>query len=229
MTNSMPDPAHAGDVLVEPRWLQDRLGDPGIRIVDLRVWPILLKSRVLEEKRETVREAVERDYLDGHIPGAVLMDPVAHLQEPSADDVAPVASPERFMETMGRFGIGADTLVVVYDDSALPVPAARLWWTLRYYGHARVKVLAGGLLQWIKDDRPLGREREKVRAVRGPVSPRIDHRFRATKEAVLAALDDPAVSIVDTMSYEFFAVVPLFASWNFPIFLSTAPVKEPRS
>ncbi len=204
MTDPLPDPAYARDILVEPQWLQDRLEDPGIRIVDLRVWPILLKSAVFVEKQETVREAVEQDYLDGHIPGAVLMDPVSHLQEPSLDDVALTASPERFTETMERFGIGQDTLVVMYDDSALPVPAARLWWTLQYYGHARAKILTGGLLQWMQDGRPLHRERERIQTPRVPFSPTIDHAFRATKETVFAALDDPSVTIVDAMSYEFY-------------------------
>jgi hypothetical protein len=44
---------------------------------------------------------------------------------------------------MRAAGVSADTRVVVYDDAGGSV-AARLWWLLTGYGHARVHVLDGG-------------------------------------------------------------------------------------
>ncbi len=40
-----------------------------------------------------------------------------------------------------------DALVVVYDD-ADSTSAARVWWSLRYFGHDRVRVLDGGYRAW---------------------------------------------------------------------------------
>jgi thiosulfate/3-mercaptopyruvate sulfurtransferase len=202
---SLPlDPAYEKDILIDPQWLEDHLRDPGVRIVDFRTWPILLKAKVLEEKGEQIRLACEEDYLDGHIPGAILMDPVADMTEPSSEDIALVASPRRFAEVMGRAGIDDQTLVVVYDDSPIPAPSARFWWTMQYYGHRRVRILEGGFLQWREEGRPLSTGREKEVRSDGTFSLRIQPDIRATKETVLASLDDPDTVMVDTMSYEFY-------------------------
>jgi thiosulfate/3-mercaptopyruvate sulfurtransferase len=54
---------------------------------------------------------------------------------------------------MQRIGVGDDTFVVAYDDAA-GMFAARLWWSLNYYGHTKVAVLDGGWNKWIAEDRP---------------------------------------------------------------------------
>jgi len=48
---------------------------------------------------------------------------------------------------MRRAGLTTGRPVVVYDDGDA-VPAARAWWTLRYFGHRDVRVLDGGYRAW---------------------------------------------------------------------------------
>ena len=48
---------------------------------------------------------------------------------------------------MRQAGVRAGCLVVAYDDGDSTV-AARAWWTLQYFGHARVQVLDGGFRAW---------------------------------------------------------------------------------
>ncbi|WP_262402978.1 sulfurtransferase [Actinomadura sp. CNU-125] len=48
---------------------------------------------------------------------------------------------------MRRAGVSPDRLVVVYDD-ADSTAAARVWWSLRYFGHDKVRVLDGGYRAW---------------------------------------------------------------------------------
>lgn len=46
--------------------------------------------------------------------------------------------------TLGRWGIGPDTPVAVYDGAGGGLYAARCWWMLRAIGHTRVWVVDGG-------------------------------------------------------------------------------------
>ena len=71
--------------------------------------------------------------------------------------------------------------------------AARLWWALRYYGHEQVKLLNGGLTQWIAQEKPLETEAPQV-------EPAVFHantqaNWLATIDQVKSAIDDPEVVI----------------------------------
>jgi thiosulfate/3-mercaptopyruvate sulfurtransferase len=54
---------------------------------------------------------------------------------------------------MSRIGVGDNTLIVAYDDAG-GMFAARLWWSLNYYGHTNVVVLDGGWNKWIAENHP---------------------------------------------------------------------------
>ncbi len=122
--------------LVSAAWLHARLGDPTLRPVDVR-WYLTERGRGRAE------------YQQAHIPGAAYMD--------IDDDLAaspdqgpgrhPIPSPEVFRAAAERAGIGDETHVVAYDASG-GAYAARLWWLVRYFGHARVSLLDGGWPAW---------------------------------------------------------------------------------
>jgi thiosulfate/3-mercaptopyruvate sulfurtransferase len=99
------------------------------------------------------------EYLAGHIPGAVFADLDQDLAGPVSDTSGrhPLPDAEAFKATLERFGIGPDTQVVVYDYASGAL-ASRLWWMLRWFGHARVAVLNGGLKAWLASNGPLETE-----------------------------------------------------------------------
>ncbi|MFZ6771133.1 sulfurtransferase [Undibacterium sp. SXout7W] len=59
----------------------------------------------------------------------------------------PLPEKDTFMQTLRSLGINDDTQVVVYDAQG-GMFAARLWWMLRWVGHAAVAVLDGGISAW---------------------------------------------------------------------------------
>jgi len=56
-----------------------------------------------------------------------------------------------FASHMRALGLNDDDYVIVYCDSA-HLSAARAWWMLRLFGHAKVSVLNGGLQSWFALD-----------------------------------------------------------------------------
>lgn len=94
-------------------------------------------------------DAGRRAYAHAHIPGARY----AHLNDDLAGPVGantgrhPLPDPARLAQTLGAWGIDANTQVVAYDDSFGSM-AARLWWLLRWLGHDAVAVLDGGIQAW---------------------------------------------------------------------------------
>jgi thiosulfate/3-mercaptopyruvate sulfurtransferase len=132
--------------LVSTDWLAARLGDPGIRVVDVRWY--------LDPARQG-RAA----YRQGHIPGAVFLDVEADLSAPGGRRGGPLGrhpwpAPEQVSRVMGGIGVAPGVGVVAYDDQAGAV-AARLWFLLRSHGHDDVAVLDGGIVKWLAEGRAL--------------------------------------------------------------------------
>ena len=143
-------------------------------------------------------ERGRRDYLQAHVPGAVY----AHLNEDLSGPVVPgqtgrhpLPEMDRIARTLSNWGIDAATQVVVYDDTGGSM-AARLWWMLRWLGHAGVAVLDGGWPRWLAEARETrgGHETRVARAF----LPRIRPELLATTADVLAALDDPVYRLLDS-------------------------------
>ncbi|CNE38036.1 3-mercaptopyruvate sulfurtransferase [Mycobacterium tuberculosis] len=87
-------------------------------------------------------------YRKGHLPGAVFVDLDRDVAGPPGPGGRhPLPEPVAFESAMRRAGVTKDGLVVVYDD-ADSTSAARVWWSLRYFGHERVRVLDGGYRAW---------------------------------------------------------------------------------
>ncbi len=103
--------------------------------------------------------AGEAAYHAGHIPGAIY----AHLDRDLSSPITPTTGrhplpdPERFAQTLSRWGVGADTQVIAYDaDNGMY--ASRLWWLLRWVGHRAVAVLDGGFKAWTAAGQPASTE-----------------------------------------------------------------------
>jgi len=118
------------DRLVSPDWLQQRLGDPKIRIVEVdyhgtSAWD------------------------EGHIPGALGWFWKDWLWDPAMRDFP---TPEEFARRCVAAGIADDTTVVFYGD---PVQFGTYgWWVFTYMGHRDARVLDGGRVRWMKEKRP---------------------------------------------------------------------------
>lgn len=128
--------------LISASMLAERLGRAGLCVVDCRF-------DLLEP------EAGRRAWLDSHIPGAVYADLDKDLAGPisGAGGRHPLPDVRQIEHRLGQWGIGSDTDVIVYDAGGGAI-AARAWWTLRWLGHRRVRLLDGGYKAWTDGGHP---------------------------------------------------------------------------
>jgi thiosulfate/3-mercaptopyruvate sulfurtransferase len=132
-------------------------------------------------------------YRAGHLPGAVHADPERDLTGTEGGGRHPLPSADAFAAWASQVGIGADTLVVAYDEGT--GWAARLWWLLRHFGHDATAVL--GFEAW---QGPLRSGEETAEPTRFEARPRSDD--TATAAELLARLGDPALVLVDARAAE---------------------------
>ena len=121
--------------LIQPSELANHQNDPNWVIVDCRA-DLVDHSKGL------------RDFNEAHIPKAQFADLESDLSDPAGSGGRhPLPTKERFCKFLSDLGVSADSTVVVYDQSN-SMFACRLWWMLRWVGHANVLVLDGGMRAW---------------------------------------------------------------------------------
>jgi thiosulfate/3-mercaptopyruvate sulfurtransferase len=112
----------------------------------------------------------------------VFVDWTQDIVEPGSHSLD-VANPERYAALMSQLGIGDKTFVVAYDDAS-GMFAARLWWTLNYYGHSQAAVLDGSWQKWTAENRPVTAEVPHIEPA--VFTPRMNPAWRRTGDDVAA-------------------------------------------
>lgn len=140
--------------VVSSDWLQARLGDAALRIVDAS-WYLPAHKR--DPKAE---------YAAGHVPGAIFFDHDG-LSDATSGLPHTLPAPDAFAASVGALGIAETDTIVVYDGPGF-FSAPRAWWMFRVMGAKQVYVLDGGLDGWKSEGRPVTNESP-------PVSPATFH------------------------------------------------------
>ena len=163
--------------LVTTEWLAERLGQPGLVVVESDEDVLL--------------------YETGHIPGAVKVDWHTELNDPVVRDYV---DGEQFAALLGSKGIARDTTVVIYGDKNNWWAAYALW-VFTLFGHEDVRLLDGGRDLWIAEGRPLTTDATEVTPVEYPVVERDDSVIRAFKDDVLAHFGNPLIDVRSPEEY----------------------------
>ena len=120
--------------LVSAAWLHEHLGEPDLRVIDLR-WYLAHPA------------AGRANHLQGHIPGAAFCDVDSDINGPDGPGRHPLPGRAQFEAAMRACGVDRGDRVVAYDDTGGSI-AARLWFLLPWFGHPDAAVLDGGIQAW---------------------------------------------------------------------------------
>jgi thiosulfate/3-mercaptopyruvate sulfurtransferase len=183
------------EYLAETDWLADRLGDPGVRVlectVNLHPAPELPGGFRVESGRS--------NWAAGHIPGAGFVDLPGELSDRTSPLRFMMPPAPQFAEAMSRHGVGEGVRVVLYDR-AVNMWAARVWWMLRAFGFQEAAVLNGGWKKWTREGRPVGSDPGERPARRFVPRPRPG--LIADKAAVLAGISDRTTCVLNALTAE---------------------------
>jgi thiosulfate/3-mercaptopyruvate sulfurtransferase len=152
------------EALVETAWVAEHAHDPNVRVAE-------------------VDYDAAANYTLGHVPGSVLIDWKADINDPVARDLL---SQEALTKLYHRAGIHPDTTLVLYGDFNNWF-AAFAFWVLKYYGFKDLRIMNGGRKKWIAEDRPMTKDVPTV-AAGSAKAHSADEKLRAYYETVKAAL-----------------------------------------
>ena len=114
---------------------RNHLNDEGLRIVEVDYDPIA-------------------NYELGHIPGSVLVQWKADINDPITRNIL---SKQAFEELLQKIGVDNETTVALYGDFNNWF-AAFAFWVFKYYGFNDVRLINGSRKKWLLEDRPITKE-----------------------------------------------------------------------
>ena len=119
------------EVLVSTDWVLEHHDDENVRVLEVDEDVLL--------------------YDTGHIPGSQKIDWLMDLWD---DPRREFVSPEQLAEVLERLGISDDTTIVLYGDKN-NWWAAYAFWVFKYSGVENVKLMNGGRVKWVQEDKPM--------------------------------------------------------------------------
>ena len=170
--------------LVATEWVAERQATAGVVILDA------------SHHLPTTGRNAKAEYATRHLAGARFFD-IDGISDQSSDLPHMLPPPAEFAAKVGALGIGDDDHVVIYDTVG-STGAARVWWTFRAMGHARVSVMDGGLPKWLAEGRGLTAEVPSPEAK--SKTARLDPALVRAIEDVRGNIDTQAEQVVDARS-----------------------------
>jgi len=167
--------------VVSTAWLGARLGDPHLKILDVR--------------------ASGTAYTKGHLPRALYF--AYEGFRTTVDGIPAMLMPaEDIARILGRLGIRPDDTVVICADALRDATLAAM--ALQRVGHNSFAILHGGWAKWIAENRPATQELTPSTATVYAPAAGADT-FTVTTDQVKAALDAGKTIILDVRPPEYFA------------------------
>lgn len=155
-----------------------------------------------EQPRVIVDVRPAESFAEGHIPGALQLDPNAVVETAAPVD-GELRSVDEITAMIGAMGIDAETEIVLYDDKA-GFHAARMFWVLEYLGHRKVRMLNGGLAAWTAAGGALAAG-DAARPTPRRFAPALSPRRFASADWIMERRDDAAVRVIDVRPEKLFA------------------------
>lgn len=152
------------DVLVSTDWVLEHHQDSNLKIIEVDEDVLL--------------------YNTGHIPGSQKIDWLMDLWD---SDMREFIQPDELAKLLERLGISDDTDIVLYGDKN-NWWSAYAFWVFTYSGVKNVKLMNGGRIKWIKENKPLTTDEPSYPAGSFTAGQR-DPSLRAFRDEVLSHID----------------------------------------
>jgi thiosulfate/3-mercaptopyruvate sulfurtransferase len=155
-------------LLVSYRWLVDHYNDADIVILDSRG---------------------NTEYSYSHIPNSHPLG-IEKMLQSNSDGITPVIDSDTAASLFGSLGIDDSKTVIICGDSMDPA-AARIAWTLLYFGHTKTKILDMSMVTWQNNGFPT--TKEIANSVQTTFIPNVNAEIRIKAESLRKKIDDAVI------------------------------------
>jgi len=194
MASTLPGP------LIDTAWLKSNLNK--VVVLDVRKDTKSFTAKPVY-KKDKKSEKLKLAKVAGHIPGARLVN-YSKLRTKQVIDNRNIdkmlLSKNDFSQLMQSVGLNKDDTIVIMSkgqNTGDMLGAARLYWSLKYFGHDDMAILDGGMAQWLNDGGKVASDSQKVK-MGNWVATAERKNILATSADVKKAITNPKIQLIDT-------------------------------
>lgn len=167
--------------------------------------PIFVTDKWVFENQENITiidMSTRQQYQKFHLPNAIWVG-FERLIKPQ--NGLRLSGGKHYMaQILSQIGVTPNDHIVIYDDIG-NLSASRLYWELIKLKHPKVSLLDGGIVSWVINGNPVTQTAPTiVPSVYLAPKQSLTDKFTADYSEVLAAIDDPNITIIDTRTEEEF-------------------------
>ena len=169
------------DYLIEATELKSIINNSNIKLLDFR-------------KKE--------DYDNGHIVGALNISR-SDIEDKNYPYGGMMASRIQMEDLLGKLGISNKDTIIIYDDNGM-CEAARFWWILQNYNYNKVRMLNGGIVDWINNNGKITTTIPVITKTNFRLNSKPKLKYYVSKNQVFKAMKHTTV-IIDTRNSDEFS------------------------
>lgn len=176
--------------MISPEYLYEKLNS-GVKVPDIIIFDT---SYYLPHENRNPNE----EYYEIRLPNTFRYD-IDQIADRTNNLPHMLPSIEHFENSLRKFGINENTMIVFYDSNDRYLASARAWWTFRFFGIDNVYILEGGLSRWIKMNYPT----EKGKDITFPTPSKfyvtkIRREILSTINDILENIESKSAQLIDT-------------------------------
>src|SRR2546427_10684377 len=184
MAVANPESAGREPMLICVYWLAEHLNDPSLVLLQI---------------------GDKKDYDKGHIPGAQFLEyeSISTPHNHGITSMLELPPVEQLVSVFERLSVSNRSHIILYFGTNWVSPTTRVYWTLDYLGLGdRTSILNGGLVAWEATHHPVSTEIKQP--AKGSITPAPRKEIVAEAGVVRHHLNQPAVTIIDARTHEFY-------------------------
>ncbi len=169
--------------IVSVKWLKDNLSKAHLVLLDA--------------SPESTATGKLSSFLGLHIPKSRVFNIKENFTNKASNFPNTVPSASQFEQACQALGINADSEIIVYDNFGI-YTAPRVWWLFKIMGHENVRVLDGGLPEWINQGyETIPKSDLKQEYARGNFKSKLQEAYIIKYEDVLENIETDKFLVVD--------------------------------
>lgn len=170
-------------LLISVERLNNMVKSEDLKIIDVSVSTVAGKEPITYDKLTT-------------IPNSLFLDLFGQLEDKEQEQLHAFPTQAIVQKSLQDLGVTSESTIVLYDNQGI-YSSPRAWWVLNAFGVKNLRILDGGLPEWVAKGFPTASHYSQPAPTKQAIKLIEDSSFVVSKQQVFDNLQKPQFTVID--------------------------------